>query len=367
MTDYPGAEQRPGQWPEPQGPAGGPPPYGPPPGAPQQGGFPGQPGYPPPGPGYPPPGPGYPPPGSSGPGGPGGFPPGPGGPGYGPYGPPPGRRSKTPWIIGGVAVVAAAAIVVALVLVMGGSKGSSGANGALDKLLNAAKSRDIKTAQSLACPPLSSGLMTSPLAAVTKWKIGDANEQETAATVPFTATAANGEKNYTATAQKQDGKWKICDVQEGGGGGGGGDAAAAQETVQKLLQAGKDRDLTTAKDLTCEPLHSQLESFPEISSFQVGAGSASGSSATVPFTVTSEGKTTSNVADVQQQSGSWKVCDFHSASGGSGGSSGSGVPSSPTDFPTDFPTDVPSGFPTGGGTGSICLTPSGSSPICIPN
>jgi hypothetical protein len=263
-------------------------------------------------------------------------------------------------------VVAVAAIVVALVLVMGGSKGSSGAKGALDKLLNAAKTRDLKTAQNLTCAPLSGEFITSPLAAVTKWKIGDANEQDTAATVPFTATIGADERNYAAAAQKQDGKWKICDVQEGGsgggGGGGGGDAAAAQQVVQKVLQAGKDRDLTTAKDLTCEPLHSEVESFPEISSFQVGAGNASGSSATVPFTVTSEGKTTSNVAELQQQSGSWKVCNFHTDSGGSGGSSGSGVPSSST----DFPTDIPSGFPTGGGTGSICVTPAGSTPFCIP-
>jgi len=271
-------------------------------------------------------------------------------------------------------VVAVAAIAVALVLVTGGSKGSSGAKGTLDKLLNAAKTHDVKTARNLTCQPLSDGISTSPFLAVAKWTIGKADENGGSASVPFTATIGRDERNYTAAAQKQDGKWKICDVQEGGsggGGGGGGDSAAAQQTVQKLLQAGKDRDLATAKDLTCEPLHSEIENVPEISSFQVGAGSASGTSATVPFTVTSEGKTTSNVADLQQQSGGWKVCDFHLASGGSGGSSGSGVPSSPTDFPsgfpTDFPTDIPSGFPTGGGTGSFCVTPNGSSPICIPS
>ena len=393
MTDYPGAGQ-PGQWPGPQGPQGpgpqgpqGPGPQNPqgpqwPPAGPQGPGqpAPGQYGpppgsFPPPGPGGPgvPGGPGF-PPGPGGPGGPGGpFPPGPGGPGGygpgGPYGPPPGGSSKKPWIIGGIALVAVAAIAVALVLVMGGSKSSAGAKGALDKLLNAGKSKDLNTAKSLTCAPLSDSFMTSPLRAASKWKLGDANENGDSATVPFSATVAGDERNYTASAQKQDGKWKICDIQEGGGGGGGGgggDAAAAQDTVKRLLQAGKDRDLTTAKSLTCEPLASEIENVPAIDSFEVGTGSVTGSSGTVPFTVTSEGSTYNEVADVKKTD-TWKVCDFHRV----GGSSDSGSPGPtdsglPTGIPTDFPTDVPTDFPTGGGTGSFCVTPNGSTPICIP-
>jgi len=387
MTDYPGAGQQPGQWPGPQGQ----PPQGPqnpqwPPAGPQGPGqpAPGQYGPPPGGPGgYPPPGPGgYPPPGPGGPGGP-GFPPGPGGPGGpfppgpggfgpgGPYGPPPGGRSKTPWIIGGIALVVVAGIAVALVLVMGGSKSSSGAKGALDKLLNAAKTHDIKTAQSLTCPPLSSTFINSPLVAVTKWSIGKADENGDSASVPFAATVAGGEKNYTASAQKQNGNWKICDVQEGGGGGGGGgDAGAAQQNVQKALQAVKDHDTATAKSLTCAPLSDNLDKVPPIDSFQVGSGTVSGSSGKVPFKVTSNGTPYDEVADVQKQSGTWKVCDFHDASSSTGNGpapSDTNLPTGlPSGFPSNLPSNLPTGLPTGGGTGSFCITPNGSTPICIP-
>jgi hypothetical protein len=249
-----------------------------------------------------------------------------------------------------------------LVLTLGGGKGSSGAKGALDKLLNAAKNHDLKTAQSLTCAPLSDELMTSPLASATNWKIGDAHESGDTATVPFSATVSGGEKNYTASAQKQNGTWKICGVAEGGsGGGGGGDAAAAEQTVQRLLQAGKDRDLDAARALSCEPLRSRIKDVPDISTFTVGTGTASGTSATVPFTVTSEGETIDEVADLQQQSGSWKVCDFHGTDEDTGG--GSGLPTLPSEMPTDSPTDLPS-FPTS--RGSTCFTPSGETPICIP-
>jgi hypothetical protein len=383
MTDYPGAGQPPGQWPGPQGqpPQGPQNPQWPPPGP--QG--PGQPapgqygpppgGFPPPGPGGPggpgfPPGPGGPgfPPGPGGPGGP--FPPGPGGFGPGgPYGPPPGGRSKTPWIIGGIALVAVAGIAVALVLVMGGSKSSSGAKGALDKLLNAAKTHDGKTAHSLTCPPFSDAITTSPFLAVTKWTIGKADENGDSASVPFTATIGSDERNYTASAQKQNGNWKICDVQEGGGGGGGGgggDAGAAQQNVQKLLQAAKDRDLTTAKSLSCAPLSDHLTEVPPIDSFQVGSGSVSGSSGTVPFKVTSEGKSYDEVAAVQKQSGTWKVCDFNEAGGNTGSGPAPSDTNLPTGLPTNLPSNLPTGLPTGGGTGSFCVTPNGSTPICIP-
>ena len=55
-----------------------------------------------------------------------------------------------------------------------------------------------------------------------------------------------------------------------------------------------------------------------------------------------------------------EVCNFSSED--STDDPGSrGEPTDPgTDFPTDFPTDRPSP------TGSFCITPNGSTPICIP-
>jgi hypothetical protein len=266
-----------------------------------------------------------------------------------------------------------AGIAVALVLVMGGSKSSSGAKGALDKLLNAAKSHDAKTAQSLTCPPLSDAISTSPFLAATKWSIGKADENGDSASVPFSVTIAGADRNYTASAQKQSGNWKICDVQEGGsggGGGGGGDAGAAQQNVQKLLQAAKDKDLATAKSLSCAPLSGRLDQVPPIDSFQVGSGTVSGSSGTVPFKVTSDGKSYDEVAEVTKESDTWKVCDFHDASGGTGSGpapSDTNIPTGlPSGFPSNLPSNLPTGLPTGGGTGSFCITPNGSTPICIP-
>ena len=135
---------------------------------------------------------------------------------------------------------------------------------------------------------------------------------------------------------------------------------APEQTVRRLLQAAKDKDLQTAKDLTCDPLHSQIHDAPDVSSFTVGKATISGDSATVPFSVVSDGDSENDVADVKHQDGTWKVCNFSSADSTDGPGS-SGEPTDPgTDFPTDFPTDLPSP------TGSFCITPNGSTPICIP-
>jgi hypothetical protein len=87
---------------------------------------------------------------------PGGYPPGPGGPGgpgFGPYGPPP-SSSKTPWIIGAIAVAVVAGIVAALVLTLGGSGNSSdGAKAAVVTLLKADVNKDLKSAQNITCDP----------------------------------------------------------------------------------------------------------------------------------------------------------------------------------------------------------------------
>ena len=385
MTEYPGQNPAPwqnqGPWPapapgQPQGsPGSGQPPYGPPPGGfPRAGGGftpggygPGGPGgYGPGGPGAPggfgpggPSGPGgY---GPAGPGGPGSF--GPGGPGgFGPYGPPP-RRNNTPWIIGGVAIAVVGALALVLVLSVGGGKKSNDAKGVVDRLLQAAQHKDLKTAQSLTCDPLNHELVSSPLVAVTKYALGDAQESGDTATVPITATVVGEEKNYTAAAQKQDGSWKICNVEEGGpgaGGNGGQSDNGPEQTVRRLLQAAKDKDLQTAKDLTCDPLHSQIHDAPDVGSYTVGKATINGDSATVPFSVVSDGDSENDVADVKQQDGSWKVCNF-STEDSTDQPGSSGEPTDPgTDFPTDFPTDLPSP------TGSLCITPQGSTPICIP-
>jgi hypothetical protein len=216
-------------------PAYGQPPYG-------QPGY-GQPSYGPAG-GYPPGPPGPPGPGA------------PGGPGYGPYGGPP-PRSKTPWIIGGIAVLAVAGIAVALIVTLGSSNSSDGAKAAVDTLLRADVNKDLKTAQ----------------------------------------------------------------------------------------------------NITCDPLHSQIdESFVQDpdKSYTIGKATENGDSATVATTVVdSDNSSHSVVFDVRKQNGTWKVCDV---SAGGGGGSGS-VPTPSIPGGTDFPS----------GTGSLCITPSGSTPICIPN
>ncbi len=307
MTEYPG--QNPAPWPN-QGPWQAP--------AQPQGGF------PPPGGG---PGGGFTPGGAGGysqggfgPGGPGGF--GPGGPGgFAPYGPPR-RRNATPWIVSGVAVVAVGALALVLVMTLGGSKSSNDAKGVVDKLLQAAQHKDLKTAQSLTCDPLNKELVSSPLAGVTKYQLGDAQEDGDSATVPITATVLGEETNYTAAAQKQGGSWKVCNVEEGGPGAQSGQGAGnakrptaalgPKETVQKLLQAAKDKDMQTVLGLTCDSVHSQIEKikFPNVTSFTVGAAKVDGTSATVGFTEVIDGQSANSVAQLQLQNTTWKVCDF---------------------------------------------------------
>ena len=200
---------------------------------------------------------------------PGGYPPGPGGPGgpgFGPYGPPP-SRSKLPWIIGAIAVVAVAGIVVALILTLGSSSNSS---------------------------------------------------------------------------------------------------AGPKAAVVTLLKADINKDLKTAQNITCDPLHSQIDaSFLQTpdKSYKIGKATENGDTATVASTIIDADNNTLNVVfDVQKQSGTWKVCNV-SASGAGGGGSGS----VPTGIPGTGLPSLPTDLPTGGGTGSFCITPNGSTPICIPN
>jgi hypothetical protein len=207
---------------------------------------------------------------------PGGYPPGPGGPGgpsFGPYGAPP-PRNKTPWIIGGIAVLVVAGIAVALVLTLGGSSDSSG---------------------------------------------------------------------------------------------------NAKAAVVTLLKADVNKDLKTARNITCDPLHSQIdESFVQDpdKSYTIGKATQSGDSVTVATTIVDSDNSSHNVVfDVRKQNGTWRVCDVSAGGSGGGGSNTPGGASMPTpSIPTgtDFPS-LPTDLPTGGITGSFCITPDGSTPICVPN
>lgn len=204
---------------------------------------------------------------------PGGYPPGPGGPGgsgFGPYPAPP-PRNKTPWIIGGVGVLAAVGIAVALILVLGSSSNSSG---------------------------------------------------------------------------------------------------GAEAAVDTLLKADVNKDLKTAQNITCDPLHSQIDqSFVQDpdKSYTIGKATSNGNTATVASTIVDSENTSHNVVfDVHKQNGTWKVCDVsEDGSGGGNTPGGASVPTPSLPSGTDFPS-LPTNLP-GGGTGSICITPDGSTPICIPN
>jgi hypothetical protein len=166
--------------------------------------------------------------------------------------------------------------------------------------------------------------------------------------------------------------------------GGSDSKSGPAAAVDKLLKADVKRDAKAAQAVTCEPLKSQLNlTAPADKSYKIGKTTEKGNSATVVATIVdSENKTSNVLFDVQKQGGTWKVCDGQDLGTGSGGgssqtsSAGTGAPSGfPTDLPSGIPTDfpsggipsLPSGFPTGGGTGSICITPNGSTPLCIPN
>jgi len=170
--------------------------------------------------------------------------------------------------------------------------------------------------------------------------------------------------------------------------GGSDSKSGPAAAVDKLLKADMKRDAKAAQAVTCEPLKSNIDATaPADKSYKIGKTTQKGDSATVLTTIVdSENKTSNVLFDVQKQDGTWKVCDGQAVGSGPGGGSGqSGPPGTgsssgfPTDLPSGFPTDLPSGFPssgipslpsgfpTGGGTGSFCVTPNGSSPICIPN
>ena len=136
----------------------------------------------------------------------------------------------------------------------------------------------------------------------------------------------------------------------------------ATTAVAILLRADVNKDLKTAQNITCEPLHSQInESFVQNpdKSYRIGKATENGDTATVASTIVDANNNTLNVVfDVEKQNGTWKVCNV--TEGGAGGG-GSGVPGG-----TAFPS-LPTGLPSGGGTGSFCITPNGSTPICVPN
>jgi hypothetical protein len=161
--------------------------------------------------------------------------------------------------------------------------------------------------------------------------------------------------------------------------GGSDSKSGPTEAVDKLLTADVHNDLKAAQAVTCDPLKSQLSGGDPDKSYKIGKTTQKDKSATVTATIVdSDNKSHGILFIVQKQDdGSWKVCDAESNDSGSGGSSsganGPGatdLPSGvPTDFPSGFPTDLPSGagtdFPSGGGS-SICFTPNGQSPICVP-
>jgi hypothetical protein len=168
-----------------------------------------------------------------------------------------------------------------------------------------------------------------------------------------------------------------------------GPAAAAQ----KYLDAGKSHNIAAAKAVSCGDLLDELNGTSgsggagqDLKSYKLGKTQEHGTSAQVFVEVTlgAGGQddpppgTYPLVFTAQKQSdGKWKVCTLGQASGSGGGGNsapashpGNEATSVPTDLPSglpsDFPTDLPTGLPTGGGTGSFCVTPQGSSPICIP-
>jgi hypothetical protein len=322
--------------------------------------------------------------GPSGPGAPPQGPPGQGPPQFPSYGgsswggPPPGRRSKTPLILSIVGALVAAGAIVAVVLLMGGSKGSNGPEAVVDKLYKAEQANDFGAMKKLACGTLldqlneatdsslaPTGPPTDQPSHNVSYKVGKADKQDDdTSNVPITVTVDGDAKTYTATVQKHKEGWKVCDIEEGQGGG-DGDSAAAQDVVRKLLEAAKNRDLSTAKSLTCAPLSNRLENFPTVTSYSVGSAQVNGDSADVNVSATIDGKQNPGVAKLERQGGSWKVCDVRDPSDSdSGGPSDTGLPSdsSEPDFPTD--TDTSGGASP---TGSFCITPSGSTPICIPD
>jgi hypothetical protein len=161
--------------------------------------------------------------------------------------------------------------------------------------------------------------------------------------------------------------------------GGSSSSSGPKAAVDKLLKADVNKDLSAAQAVTCDPLKSQVDQVlqdPD-KSYTIGKSTEKGDSATVATTVVdSEGQSGNVLFLLQKQGGDWKVCD--ATQGEPRGQSGSNTPG-PTDLPSGIPTDLPSGIPTDlptgiptdlptlGGTGSVCVTPNGQSPICIPN
>lgn len=141
-------------------------------------------------------------------------------------------------------------------------------------------------------------------------------------------------------------------------GGSNDSSAGAEGAVDVLLKADVNKDLKAAQNVTCDPLHSEIDqSFVQNpdKSYTIGRATQNGDTATVASTIVDSQNASHNVVfAVRKQSGAWKVCDVSEARPG-GGNAPSGGGSVPT-------PSVP-----GGGTGSLCITPDGSTPICIPN
>lgn len=146
-----------------------------------------------------------------------------------------------------------------------------------------------------------------------------------------------------------------------------GSSGGATAAVDTLLKADVNKDLKAAQNVTCDPLHSEIDqSFVQNpdKSYTIGKATQNGDIATVASTIVDSQNASHNVIfDVRKQNGVWKVCDVGERGTGGGGGS---VPTPSVPGGTDIPS-LPTNLPTGGGTGSFCITPDGSTPICIPN
>lgn len=150
----------------------------------------------------------------------------------------------------------------------------------------------------------------------------------------------------------------------GGGGSSGGSGAGAVDptaAVETLLKADVNHDMKTVQDITCDPLRRDLNAYSGDKSYTIGRAVENGDTATVwAKIVNSENDELTIRFGVRKHGGTWKVCDDPVEN--------VPVESGESPAPSDVPrgTDLPS-LPTNLPTGTLCVTPEGSSPICIPN
>ena len=149
--------------------------------------------------------------------------------------------------------------------------------------------------------------------------------------------------------------------------GGSASASSPKDAVKKLLEAGKNNDVTAAKKVLCSGdiaigTATQLGSSGKILTYKIGNQTTKNGVTTVEVTAstTKEPTPTSAEFPVVKEGGKWKVCFSKALSNlPTGVPSGfpSGLPTSPTDtgaptdtgVPTDtgFPTSLPSSLPSG--------------------